>query len=542
MNSHGCHATMDNVQHTDPSGHGEVRRSTDTLLRRSRWLGLGGTVLLAIGALGVGVLPRPDPLANAPVLRLLRDGIGAPTSGALAVIGMALWVVAWWSLRRRIGNGLTTRWMSVTAALWSLPLAVAPPLLSRDVYSYAVQGQLAEHGLNPYEHGPAELSSSWDTSASAAWDLSRTPYGPLFVLIARACATLGELSGHLEVTILALRLFAIAAVALLAVYLPQLARSCGVDESRAQWLGLGCPLVLAHSISGAHNDIIMAALIVAGLAQLARRRPLLAGALLGAAIAVKAPALLVLPLAVLLALAVERGRSTGRKPSISSALVVIAAAVAALTVVTVIAGFGWGWVNALHVSSGSVQWTSAPTSWGIATRWLSDPFATPSANDAALRIARAIGTVLLAIVLLAIWGRATQRVYNAARTTYVRSTPNKHALLIDTPIDTESVRYVVRAAGLALLAASILGPTFHPWYFLWPLILLAASTRSISGRTAAASAAAALCFIALPDGYNLARSTMSVGVIAVVVATLVLPASALFVAGRRSYADRIGAS
>ncbi|MGH3426109.1 MAG: polyprenol phosphomannose-dependent alpha 1,6 mannosyltransferase MptB [Mycobacteriales bacterium] len=475
---------------------------------QARWAGLAGTTLVAVGAVGAGVLPRPDPLAHTP-LRLLRDGLGLELSIAMAALGMLLWVAAWWSLRR--AGDYSTRWMTITAALWALPLALTPPLLSRDVYSYAAQGQSAAHGLNPYEHGPADLGSDWLTSTSPSWYHSHAPYGPLFVGVARLSAALGDATGHLEVAIFALRLITVAAVALLAAYLPRLAKACGVDPARAQWLGLASPLLLAHSVAGVHQDVIMIALLVAGLAYVAERQPILGGLFLGAAIAIKAPAIVVFPFSALLTWL------PGSRPLRLAWLhpvQLVATCAASLIALTLVAGFGWGWVDALRVPGDSVQWTSVPTSWGMAAGWLVHPasaWTLPGSDDTALSVARAVGTGLLAITLIANWGNAARRVFTSRRA--------------EAPAET--VRLIVRGAGLALLALVLLAPAFHPWYFLWPLVLLSASLRQPQGITVLSIAAAALCFLVLPDGYNLARATLVPGALAVVAATLTLACVAL---------------
>jgi hypothetical protein len=465
---------------------------------------------VAIGAVGAGVLPRPDPLAHTP-LRLMREGLGLELSIAVAALGMLLWVAAWWALRRPAeAPGYSARWMTVTAAWWSLPLALAPPLLSRDVYSYAAQGQSAVHGLNPYQHGPADLGSDWLASTSPSWYHSHAPYGPLFVGIARLSAALGDATGHLEVAVFALRLITTAAVVLLAIYLPRLAKACGMDAARAQWLGLASPLLLAHSIAGVHQDVIMIALLVAGLTYVAEHHPTIGGLFLGGAIAIKAPALVGLPFAVLLACL------TARKPLRGAWLrvtLLVAACAVSLIALTLLAGFGWGWVDALRVPGDSVQWTSAPTSWGIAAGWLTDPasaWTLPSSDDTALSVARTIGTGLLSIALIAVWVNAAAKVL-AGRAT----------------AGTEAVREVVRGAGLALLALALLAPAFHPWYFLWPLVLLSVSLRHPRGLAALSITAAVLCFLVLPDGYNLARLTLVPGTLATITATLVLAAMAI---------------
>ena len=282
-------------------------------LTRWRWLGFGGALLLAVGAAGAGVLPRPDDLGDLPVVRTLRTDTGVTVSIVLAALGMALLVGSWWALRR--ADAFTPRWITTTAALWSLPLVVAPPLFSRDVYSYAAQGDLLAHGLNPYDDGPAALPSQWLESISPTWYDTAAPYGPLFLQLARFAVAL--CGGQLPVAVLLLRVIALVGVALVAFYLPRLARACGVPASTALWLGLASPLLIAHFVSGAHNDALMVGLLVAGLAYAAERRGYPAAVLLALAVAVKAPAAVALPFAVLLWSARWPGRSRhspGRGP------------------------------------------------------------------------------------------------------------------------------------------------------------------------------------------------------------------------------------
>ncbi len=43
--------------------------------------------------------------------------------------------------------------------LWAAPMIVAPPLFSRDVFSYAAQGEMTFHHISPYLYGPFTLGS-----------------------------------------------------------------------------------------------------------------------------------------------------------------------------------------------------------------------------------------------------------------------------------------------------------------------------------------------------------------------------------------------
>ena len=71
------------------------------------------------------------------------------------------------------------------AAVWLVPLALAPPLFSRDVYSYLAQGTILHLGHNPYQQAPAVLAGLHRAHVLAAvspfWRHTTAPYGPLFL-------------------------------------------------------------------------------------------------------------------------------------------------------------------------------------------------------------------------------------------------------------------------------------------------------------------------------------------------------------------------
>jgi hypothetical protein len=453
-------------------------------LTRLRLAGFGGAVALAGGATVAGVFPRPDPARSWPVLGPLRSH---PWPGvALAAAGMLILVVAWWRAGRLRPP---VRWAVRTTALWSLPLLCAPPLFSRDVYAYAAQGDVFAHGLDPYAAGPAALPSAWLGSISPTWWDSPAPYGPLFLLIARGAVGLS--GGHLVVTVLLLRLVALAGVLLVARYLPRLARGCGADERTATWLGLGSPLLLAHLASGAHNDALMVGLLVAGLAYATERHGVTAAALVAVAAAVKAPAALALPFVAVLAF-----------PRVWRGLAVSGGVAAAVfATVTAVSGLGLGWVQALRTPGDSVQWTSLPTGLGLAAGWLL------GSTEPALTVARTLGTLVALAVVFLLWWRVRGR--------------------------GDDPRAVVAAFGWALGAIVLLAPAFHPWYALWALLPLAAATVDPRVRRALAIATVALCFLVLPDGYNLARATVVPGVLLDVTVVVALTVLAVVLAARR---------
>jgi len=402
-----------------------------------RWLGLAGSVTVAIsGARSVG-------LAGAAVL-----------------------AAAWLGLR----TVTATRWLLVTAALWALPLLVAPPLFSGDATAYACQGQLFRHGLSPYRYGVADLPCTWLARMPEIWWHTRSPYGPLWLVLSGLA---GGPRWWLAVGVL--RAVALAGILLVVGYGSRLARALDTDPSRVAWLGVASPLVLLHAVSGVHNDALMAGLVVAGLAgTVGARWGLRAGILLGLAVAVKATAVVAVPFALLM---VKRRAAAG----------LAAAAVAAFAGVTAATGLGLGWLAALSgTSTALIQWTSPPTGAGMAAGYLLRWVGRPELAPVALAVARGLGLAVLAVVLMALWLRARWR---QARTTAA----------------------IIRGAGLALAATALLGPVFFPWYALAPLAVLSAAPLTGRAERWLGWLVAGLALIVMPSGAGIASMTKPVG-------------------------------
>ncbi|MET8280830.1 polyprenol phosphomannose-dependent alpha 1,6 mannosyltransferase MptB [Micromonospora sp. NPDC005174] len=459
--------------------------------RSARYAGLVGAILLAVAGYFGGALPDA-PLGATP--QSIWQAPGGPATLTCWFVGSALLVGAWWSLRAGAPTG---RWAYVTAVLWVLPLLIAPPLGSRDVYSYACQGWTYAHGADPYAVGVAAAGCPWVETVAPIWRDTPAPYGPVFVLLAALAVGVG---GGLTGTVVALRVIAVAGLVLAASCLPSLARAAGVATRRAAWLALAAPLVGVHLVAGAHNDAVMLGLLLCGLLVVVRRPGravalLLAGVLLGLAVTVKASAVVVVPFAVL---AGASGRTVFR-----SGVWLGGGLVAALLVTSALSGLGFGWVGGLTRSGDSEQWTSPPTAVGMVVDYAG---ALAGRDPQAVPVARTVALLLLAVLLVALWWR-TWRGLRAS----------------GGPVS-DRCRVALRGAGLALVATVVLSPVFHPWYATWPLALLALT----AARTAWFALPAALAaFLALPDGTNLARFTKAPGAVVMTVLVLALLVLAL---------------
>jgi alpha-1,6-mannosyltransferase len=390
---------------------------------------------MAMGAYGIAHLPSEGWLAGAPGVATLRTHpFGAPVSVILVVVGVTLITGAWLALGRRIlrgGGWRDPRDLVRTFWLWSLPLVLAPPLFSRDLWSYAAQGNLLRLGVDPYQVGPSAVPGQFLDSVDPLWADSPAPYGPLFLVLARAVAQLTYFDTQL--TALGMRLLAVAGVWLIARYLPRLASSCGVDPTRAVWLGLLNPLVIMHFVSGAHNDALMVGLIVMALALAFEGSVVFGAVVAAAAVAVKAPAVVALGgIGILYAADLD-----GRLRRLRGCLAIGALGGSAFVLITMVSGLGYGWLQALDTPGTVRTWLSLPTAAGMVLGY-------GYHTDGLITTCRLIGGLVAAGLIAAMLLRPG------------RISP-------------------VRTVAISLLAVVALGPVVHPWYLLWGPIILAAA-------------------------------------------------------------------
>jgi alpha-1,6-mannosyltransferase len=442
-------------------------------LRRCQVLGLVGSGFLAAGGETAGALPVRDLLAPASARASL---------GLVGVYFGVVLLIAAWALLGRVIRGPeppTPRALLVVLGVWAAPLLLAPPLFSRDVYSYLAQGAMVDAHIDVYTHGPARLGGPLADEVAPVWQHTTTPYGPAFLAVASALS--GLTRGELPAGLFGMRVVAVLGVALMAAALPRLARHSGADPAAALWLGALNPLVLLHLVAGAHNDAIMLGLLGIGLVAALGRWPILGAVLVTLAALVKVPA--VLGLAAVVALQMHAGRGL-LKATVTTGAAALATTVAA----TAVAGTGYGWISALKTPISPHNWS--PTSvLGRATESLMEDLGSDLA-PLALPAWHALGLVVTVVVILAIWLRRP------------RLSP-------------------VYALGLSLATVAVLGPAIRPWYALWGLFLIAAGAPSTSVRHRVAAATGVLALGVLPSGSppDLEQLVLAVsgGVLAVVV-------------------------
>jgi alpha-1,6-mannosyltransferase len=420
--------------------------------RRAFFAGLLGSILICIAAslpgspfafkvpgawfFGTPPLENGGGIAQATALMLFLEL-------ACGFAGIVLLCRAWLSITRMVmyEPGQDPRRLAPILVFWSIPLLVAPPMFSDDIYSYAAQGEMVSHHISPYLYGPGVLGSTpFSSLAQGVWINTPSPYGPLFSRLEGGAV---QVAGHHALlSIVVLRLLAVAGVALMAVFVPSLARSYGKDPATAVCLGVLNPLVLLFLIGSGHNDALMLGLLVAGLS-VARRGHFTWGVVLCAfAGAIKLPGL-----AGVLAIAwtsPDFALSLWRR-----CLKVAKAGLIALATfegIAAISGMGWGWVHTIGASDTVTSWV---TPVDLVAKVVPTIF-----RVSFLGGAHVVGPVLaIAVSLLALRRIST----------------------IGMPL----------AMGISLLAVVLLGPIVQPWYLMWAIALLAITAGP---RTAAAIA------------------------------------------------------
>ena len=132
-------------------------------LRVAGTTGFIGSVFILIGVAQSGS-PFASKLPDAWFFGAGNGTSGASQNGTFVGImvlylGVALMIGSWFEVIRTLRRSPATPVGAVVAMIvaWAVPVLVMPPLFSRDVYSYAAQGEMVSRGINPYVHGPTAL-------------------------------------------------------------------------------------------------------------------------------------------------------------------------------------------------------------------------------------------------------------------------------------------------------------------------------------------------------------------------------------------------
>ena len=399
--------------------------------------GFVGSLFMFIGSLGVGWLAPVSELRRVPLFIWMRaEAVGVALSIVLLAVGGMLLVRAWLRLGQRVRVwGPRARRATLTAiGAWSLPMMFSVPLFSRDVYAYIGKGRLMVEGFNPYRNGISALSNYFQLGADKMWTEAPVPYGQLFLWIEQFVVWSTDV--HPEASVMLFRLVALAGVVLCVIYVPKLAELHGVNPHRALWLTAANPLFLTNFIASVHNDSLMIGLALAGLYYAATRRVVRGIVLVTLSIAVKPITIVFLPFVGLL----WAGRDAGWLRKIGFWALTAGLSLALLVLMSLVNGFGFGWINGLSAPGSISIWYAPVGLIGMVVGSLGSAFGL----DGALLSAVVANAGKLLAVGIAGW------------------------LILKGDYDR-----LMRRLTLAFAAVVLLSPIIQSWYVVWLIPLFA---------------------------------------------------------------------
>lgn len=310
-----------------------------------------------------------------------------------------------------------SRWAIALVALLSLIVFAGPILISTDVFSYLAYARMGVvHGIDPYTHGPVAIAGHDAVFhyVGHSWLRVATAYGPIYTLISYPLALLGLVGG-----LWGMKLYALLASIATLTLTWRVARRRGHDPVFAL-LAVGAnPLYVIYALGGAHNDLIMLALMMAAVALTLSDRDALAGATVVVGALVKATVAVLLPFMIL---------ARRRSAAIYGALAALG--LCALAGYLVFGSHGIDVVSALNRDSAFVSTDSFPNE-------LAHLFGKPGVFPVDHDLLKAALVLIVAHLLWRTW-----RGYDW-----------------------------VAASGWALLAISVTSTWLLAWYILWPLPL-----------------------------------------------------------------------
>lgn len=413
-------------------------------------IGTIGSLLMMVGSFGIGWLAPISQLRLQQWVINLRYTDGAVVLCIiLTAVGAMALTREWMRLSQKVNwaEASAKKWVTAAILSWTAPLLVAFPLFSRDVYSYFAQGRVYQSGLNPYESGVSSVNNFLQNGADQLWSQSPPPYGPVFLWIEDIVVRIAGDSP--DTAFYLFRGVSLIGVALIAIFLPKLARMHGVNPTRAAWLCLANPMFLVHFIVSAHNDALMIGLMIAGIYVAARWRNVYGGlsgiTLTTIAIAVKPIALLILPFIGLL----WAGRGASWPRRFVYWFLTAAISLAELWALGMANGFGFDWVGALSTTGGVWIWYAPVGLLGFLLKLWGDSLGLPGGDlqSYLFKIGQMVG--VLGAAVMAFVGRDEK---------------------------------IIRRLTIGLTLVVMLNPMIQAWYVVWLIPFFAATGIRADGH------------------------------------------------------------
>lgn len=382
-------------------------------------LGMAAGIVIALASYGGGATRSRGGVLEAIGLEFFQYGHGAAISNVTLLAGTILFVFAWVRLGQIIvsaqgASEVSRGWLARVLAQWLWPWIFAAPIMSRDVYSYLMQGALLAHGFDPYTQGAAFNPGPYLVEVSPDWRNTTTPYGPLHLWIGKVITEIvGE---NITLGLFLYKLVSLAGFVAIGFAVPRIAAQLGASPCFAVWLGVANPVMVFHLVGGMHNESVMVGLTCLGilLALTAAKDAsqsergfaarLLGGvAIIAVAMSLKATAAFVLPFVIWYAV-VDRTTLKAKLAAFCGygflgALITIGI----LWLVTWASGSNFGWIEALTGNTKVINPLAFPSfvtsSIGLIASVWTDAFP----YNQLLSVVRQVSMVIMGVGMIGCW-------------------------------------------------------------------------------------------------------------------------------------------
>lgn len=377
---------------------------------RLTWLGASFAACITVASFGAGAIRNRGGVLEFLGLSFLSYGHGAGLSNVLLWLGMFGMIAVWAMLGRALRqqhSAITLAGLQRTLLWWVAPLLLAAPILSRDVYSYLMQGAMLRDGFDPYTQGAAVNPGPMLLEVSHDWRNTTTPYGPLHLWIGEIITRIVD--DNVTAGVFLYKLVSIIGFMLIAWTVPKIALQLGADPRWALWIGVMNPVMVFHLIGGMHNESLMVGLVSAGVYAAVRHRYALAVTLIAVSVSLKATAVFALPFVVWLAMHhLLKSKDSPSRGYKFGAFVLSGAWMTTLTlavvgVVTWASGASWGWVSQISGNSKVINPLAFPSLVASLLTPVGQVFNEDLGFNQILAVARPVSQVLMLLGLVAVW-------------------------------------------------------------------------------------------------------------------------------------------
>jgi hypothetical protein len=411
--------------------------------------------VVVVGAAATGVLQYLTPASfdNAPKVNHLgivhyatalfgRTWPGLGTTSfvwTFRVLLVAMWLGYAFMLHAMLARRRRYRWALPVVVATALGIALFfPPSLSADLYAYAGWGRMVVfHGGNPYVDTLANLAAMGDAAARMNPVPAPSNHGSIWVLIVSAVVWLVPTADPFwQIVVLKLVGGGALVIAALSARAVSMAADSATGDLSLLAVGLN-PLLLIEGPGSGHNDMLMMALMLAGIALHAGGRSWLGYLLMGSSAAVKFVTASMIPLVIIRQLKGRRASQRWMPLALAAALSILPAA------------FGYG-----------VLWRGAQTFEGVRTVYDQRVRANEEGRVEPASRSRIGGVALRALLLAALYA----------------------GLVVFVAGDTRADTLMWAWACFAVAVIWIAMPVIFSWYFAWPLAASLTSWAAVSRR------------------------------------------------------------